>query len=39
MLKKTLAKAKHFLLMDLHKVLSINEYESNHLLKKMFKHD
>jgi hypothetical protein len=25
--------------MDLRKVLNINEYESNHLLRKVLKHD
>jgi hypothetical protein len=37
--KKTLTKAKHFLLMDLHKVLNINEYKSNRILIKVIKHD
>jgi len=39
MLKKTVTKAEHFMLMDLRKVLSINEYESNFLLKKVLIHD
>jgi hypothetical protein len=34
--KNTLTKLGHFLLMDLCKVLNINECESNHLFKKMF---
>ncbi len=36
---KNKTKTKHFLLMDLREVLSINEYESNRLLNKMLKHD